>query len=419
MINWKHSGNTLRVSDKDLPAGLLFILRELNQAGHEAFVVGGSIRDIFLNRTVYDWDVATSATPVEVMDHFERVIETGLQHGTVTVCVGKETYEVTTYRVDVGASDGRRPDSVRFSTSLTEDLERRDFTMNAMAWNPLTGELRDPFGGKLAIDKRLITAVGDAHTRLSEDGLRSLRAARFAAVLGFQVDSSLFRAMGTTLEILKKVSVERIWQEMRKLVLGSNAPEGMKMLHDTGMLSVILPDIKFEQGRPATQFSNDLSVRLADLFIGQNEVFLKTSNQLKLPKKLTADVVHLLSAAERVLASGTMVGSDQYLIVSQIRRPYLPMVKMLVLGRCSVTDRERMFDRFEEFERISSSDRPLRVGELPIDGQWIMARFKLRPSRLVGHLLNHCLEESFKTTQFDQVDFYEAAIEEFLRGNDE
>ena len=95
------------------------------------------------------------------------------------------------------------------------------------------------------------------------------------------------------------------------------------------------------------------------------------------------------------------------------------MVKMLVLGRCLVIDRERMFDRFEEFERISSSDRPLRVGELPIDGQWIMARFKLRPSRLVGHLLNLCLEESFKTTQFDQVDFYEAAIEEFLRGNDE
>ena len=131
------------------------------------------------------------------------------------------------------------------------------------------------FCGKLAIDKSLITAVGDAHTRLSEDGLRSLRAARFAAVLGFQVDSSLFRAMGTTLDILKKVSVERIWQEMRKLVLGSNAPEGMKMLHDTGMLSVILPDIKFEQGRPATQFSNDLSVRLADLFIGQNEVFFE------------------------------------------------------------------------------------------------------------------------------------------------
>ena len=145
MINWKHSRNTLRVSDKDLPAGLLFILRELNQAGHEAFVVGGSIRDIFLNRTVYDWDVATSATPVEVMNQFERVIETGLQHGTVTVCVGKETYEVTTYRVDVGASDGRRPDSVRFSTSLTEDPRALRLHDERNGWNPLTGELCDPF----------------------------------------------------------------------------------------------------------------------------------------------------------------------------------------------------------------------------------------------------------------------------------
>ena len=157
-------------------------------AGYEAYLVGGAVRDVLLGRELHDWDITTNATPEQVSDCFERVIPTGVQHGTVTVLINREPFEVTTYRVDGDYyTDGRRPDGVQFTPNLEEDLARRDFTINAMAWCPETDRLVDPFDGQRDLGLKLVRAVGEAHARLSEDGLRAMRAVRFAAVLGFRI----------------------------------------------------------------------------------------------------------------------------------------------------------------------------------------------------------------------------------------
>lgn len=192
------------------------ILTTLASGGHDAVLVGGCVRDLLMGRPVHDFDIATSARPEQVMTLFPHAHPTGLQHGTVTVVKSGEPYEVTTFRVDLGYSDGRRPDAVLFSDNLIEDLRRRDFTINAMALR-LTGDIVDPFEGTADIAQGIIRAVGDPLERFSEDSLRILRAIRFRAQLGFSVEEETMRAMQVAAPLLKKVSSERIGQELKKI----------------------------------------------------------------------------------------------------------------------------------------------------------------------------------------------------------
>ena len=198
-----------------LPCGAAYVLRALRAAGHEAYVVGGCVRDSLLGRVPVDWDVTTSALPEETKAVFSGapVIETGIRHGTVTVLVDGEPVEITTYRVDGPYSDGRRPDSVAFTRSLREDLARRDFTVNAMAWSPETG-LADPFGGADDLRGGVIRSVGDPARRFQEDALRILRALRFSAALGFSVEVKTAGALRAGRALLGKVSAERITAEL-------------------------------------------------------------------------------------------------------------------------------------------------------------------------------------------------------------
>lgn len=216
------------------------VLDELNGAGHSAYVVGGCVRDSLLGLQPHDWDICTSARPEQVIDVFgaERVIPTGLKHGTVTVRENGESFEVTTFRVDGRYSDGRRPDSVRFSDSLLEDLMRRDFTVNAMAYHPDEG-LIDPFGGQEDIEGRLLRCVGDAYARFSEDALRILRAVRFGAVYGFHAGSYTRYAMATEARKLSGIDKERIGAEVRKILAGRYA--AMAIRKNIAVLNVVLP----------------------------------------------------------------------------------------------------------------------------------------------------------------------------------
>lgn len=208
----------------EIPDGARHILQTLNSAGHEAYLVGGCVRDLLRGVEPHDWDICTSALPEETERCFadRRVIETGLKHGTVTVLVGSEPYEITTYRTEGPYSDSRRPDYVRFVPNLEQDLARRDFTMNAIAMD-LQGNLRDPYGGADDIKAGLIRCVGEPDQRFQEDGLRVMRALRFAAVFGYNTEKHTAQAIHENRAMLDRVAAERINAELCKLLVGQNA----------------------------------------------------------------------------------------------------------------------------------------------------------------------------------------------------
>ncbi|MBQ5360668.1 MAG: CCA tRNA nucleotidyltransferase, partial [Lachnospiraceae bacterium] len=206
-----------------IPENASRIIDVIQQAGYEAYVVGGCVRDSVMGRKPNDWDITTSALPTDVKALFKRTVDTGLKHGTVTVLMGGESFEVTTYRIDGEYGDGRHPDQVTFTASLEEDLKRRDFTINAMAYNYTAG-LVDLFDGREDLRRKCIRAVGDPEKRFSEDALRILRAVRFAAQFGFGIEPETAGAIRELAPTLQKVSAERIRDELNKLLV-SDHPE--------------------------------------------------------------------------------------------------------------------------------------------------------------------------------------------------
>ena len=222
-----------------LPYEVEWVIGKIRDAGYEAFAVGGCVRDTLLGRTPEDWDVTTSARPEAVKAIFERTVDTGLQHGTVTVLKNRKGYEVTTYRIDGEYHDGRHPDSVEFTPNLLEDLKRRDFTINAMAYSHETG-IVDEFGGMEDLKAGIVRCVGRPEDRFTEDALRLLRALRFSAQLGFEIEESTYAAIKTIAPNLAKVSKERVQAELTKLLLSAH-PERILLLKETGLSVQIVP----------------------------------------------------------------------------------------------------------------------------------------------------------------------------------
>jgi tRNA nucleotidyltransferase (CCA-adding enzyme) len=226
-----------------LPPDVLGLCAKLRSAGKRAWVVGGCVRDVLLEREVNDWDIATDARPDEMMRIFPRAVPTGIQHGTVTVVLSGKHYEVTTLRGEGAYSDGRRPDTVHFVDDITSDLARRDFTVNAMAMDPVDGHVIDPFGGRKDFEAGLLRAVGDPRERFSEDGLRVLRAARFVATLELALDPDTERAIEPTLGTYKKVSAERVRDEWVKTMKARRPSLAFDVMRRTGILGVTCPEL--------------------------------------------------------------------------------------------------------------------------------------------------------------------------------
>ncbi len=224
----------------NIPERVNSIIKTLEDAGYEAFAVGGCIRDIILGRQPQDWDITTSALPQQVKSLFRRTVDTGIKHGTVTVMIGDEGFEVTTYRVDGIYEDGRHPRDVSFTRELKEDLRRRDFTINAMAYNDRDG-LVDLYGGMDDIEKKTIRCVGEPEERFGEDALRMLRAIRFSAQLGYEIDPETEKAIGKLSGNLSKISAERIHAELIKILV-SDHPEKIEKAYETGLTAVFLPE---------------------------------------------------------------------------------------------------------------------------------------------------------------------------------
>ncbi len=224
-----------------LPEDVALIIRVLCRHGYQAYAVGGCIRDAIMGREPKDWDIATDAHPAEVGRLFEKTADTGIKHGTVTVVLNGRNYEVTTFRVDGRYTDGRHPDKVEFTSRIEDDLRRRDFTINAMAWDPEKGII-DPFGGMEDISRRIIRTVGDPADRFREDALRMLRAVRFASTLGFGIEGDTFEGIRQNSSLISRISAERIREELTGILV-SDDPMKFAILHDTGLLGHIMPEL--------------------------------------------------------------------------------------------------------------------------------------------------------------------------------
>ena len=277
-----------------LPENVKFIIDKLEAAGFEAYAVGGCVRDSILGRTPNDWDITTSAKPLETKALFKKTFDTGIKHGTISVLLGKEIYEVTTYRIDGEYEDSRHPKEVTFTSDLKEDLLRRDFTINAMAYNPTTG-LVDMYGGEEDLKNHIIRCVGNPHDRFTEDALRIMRAVRFAAQLNYDIEDNTKEAIKELAGTLSKISAERIQTELVKLVT-SDHPEFLKLAWELGITEVILPEfdraMASEQNNPNHSYSvgehtlivmqslpADKVMRLAGLFHDIGKMDTKTTDE--------------------------------------------------------------------------------------------------------------------------------------------
>ncbi len=287
-----------------LPTDVRFILDKMSESGYLAHVVGGSVRDSLIGRPLGDFDITTNATPNQTKAVFcdYRTVDTGIKHGTVTLVLNGTPYEITTYRVDGDYKDNRHPEEVTFTDRLDEDLARRDFTVNAMAYNPYTG-LSDPFGGREDAACRLIRAVGDPKVRFSEDALRILRALRFASVLGFEIERDTADALRELANHLSSISKERIYTELKKLVMGVDATSVLYEYAD--VLECVLCGLRIEKLPDKERFDKaDIYSRFASLFLLNSdepeELAERVFTDLKTDKFTRTHTVSVLSAYDNV-----------------------------------------------------------------------------------------------------------------------
>lgn len=308
-----------------IPKNAIEICKILQSAGHQASIVGGCIRDLMLNITPKDWDITTSALPSEIISLFEITYPTGIDHGTITVSMGKnieDNFEVTTFRTDGQYLDGRRPNKVSYIKNIEEDLARRDFTINSMAFDPINNKLIDPFNGQIDINNKIIKAVGDANLRFQEDGLRIMRAARFASRFEYEIEPSTLEGMKNNIDTLKLVSKERISDELSKTLLSKNPYIGLQILNNCGALNIACPLLK---SRPEylcflnrnIKYSGALETRLAYIYanckapLPQNELFdLKFSSK---EIKRVAFLLNLLDELNTFIIKNTKLAFAQFI----------------------------------------------------------------------------------------------------------
>ncbi len=362
---------TVKLSEK-----AKLIIDSLRNAGFEAFAVGGAVRDSLMGRDADDLDITTSAKPEDTKKVFSAfpVIETGIKHGTVTVVLDRATFEITTYRTEIGYADSRHPDSVSFVNNITEDLARRDFTMNAIAYSPYDG-IVDPFCGYRDIQNKIIRTVGEPNKRFSEDALRILRALRFSSVLGFEIEDNTAKAIFELAENLKFVSSERIYTEMKKLICGTNAQ--FVINEYLQVFKTILPingDYKAIHKLP-----NDYAMRLYCLF-GESYKEALTVLRAENKVKWTCDV----------LASSKPIPTDPEKVkfyISSLGREHAKTV---------IAYRKAIFN--EDAENISSSilnsGSPLFLSDLAVNGNDL---FDIGiKGKEIGEMLNALLESVIK-----------------------
>jgi len=415
-----------------LPAPLLEVLGRLGQAGHRSWIVGGAVRDLLLHRprAAVDFDLATPATPQQVMALFRKVVPTGVEHGTVTVVTGGLAIEVTTFRGEGRYLDGRRPESVTFLTDLEADLGRRDFTMNALAWDPLAGDFRDPHGGRADMARRVVRAVGDAAERFAEDGLRPMRAVRFAAQLGYGLAPATRQAIPGALPVVARVAVERLSDELGRLVVAHDAPRAIGLMRSTGLLEVVLPalaalprSVQDHAARVLGAVPSDPALRFAALLhpLGADAVGALLL-ALRQPRRVADEAAALVRGhACRLGARGPVLPPSLPEVRRWLSRSGPERAEALVaLAEAEASasaPRSRRAARLEVKElqeRLSQIQRdapPLSAQDLALDGRSAMEALGTGPGPHVGEALRHLLERVLEDPSLNQ----RAALEAELR----
>lgn len=385
---------TIRLIEADIPSAVLEVVTALQQAGHRAFLVGGCVRDLLRGQKPKDFDVASSATPSAVQKVFKRVIPTGIEHGTVTVVLRGAHVEVTTFRAEAEYVDGRRPSRVDFHEDIDADLARRDFTMNAMAWDPVSRLLVDPFGGQRDLEAGIVRCVGEALERFSEDGLRPLRAVRFATVLDFTVEPKTEAAIGQTLSVFRKVAVERVHQEFVKLLVAPQVAKGLELLRRTGLMGEFLPQALDADFAAVARAPADEAVRLAVLLAHRTDARDVTLG-LRFPNRVADDVAHLVAHQALPEPSTDDAGLRRWL--SRVDPRFVPGLFDAAQARGLEPEGLRA-----RVERVLAAQPPLTTKALALDGRAIMQVLGVGPSAAIGQasrfLLDRVLDEPSQNT---------------------
>ncbi|MBT5183790.1 MAG: CCA tRNA nucleotidyltransferase [Euryarchaeota archaeon] len=367
-ISGEHIPNLIPIDDD-----IIHVLDVLCSGGFGAWIVGGAVRDCVLGRKPTEYDICTDATPEQVIESFEKTIPTGKKYGTITVKSGNSQFEVTTLRTETGYGDGRRPDIVEWGTSLEIDLSRRDFTMNAMAYDCARELLHDPFGGKEDLASGNLRAVGDAHHRLSEDGLRIMRAYRFMDRQENGIwlpDKQLSAALIDNRAMLALISIERIWNELERIILGPNADFVLARMNRDGVLPAIIGyPLPFESFELVTKLPSDLEARIAILFsslksLEVNDILMR----LRAPKKVIKRCRHLHFLIDNTPAEHEL-------------RLYRMVVSKEVNTHISLASATGKVTSLIE----KSLQYPTDITCL-VDGEWLMKKTKFEPGMKLGRL---------------------------------
>jgi poly(A) polymerase/tRNA nucleotidyltransferase (CCA-adding enzyme) len=420
------------LAKKKINRHALKIIRTLKSHGYQAYLVGGCVRDLLLGKTPAEWDLTTNALPKEVAKLFKKVVPTGIKYGTVTVILNGEKFEVTTFRKDEKYADGRHPLNVKFTQLLTDDLLRRDFTINAMAYDPISSELVDLFSGAADLKAELIRAVASPVSRFLEDGLRPVRACRFAAQLGFAIEKKTLSAIPKTLRVVKKVAIERVHDELIKMLKAEKPSVALDYMRKSGILKIFIPELVKLRGvkQPNAYHKYDvywhslyscdaaprdnLIVRLAallhdiakpkckkgDTFYDHDQVgyvaTLKILKRLRFSNEITTKV--------SALVANHMFNYESSWTDAAVRR-FMRRVGQENLGdlfALRVADVKAMVGRvghkyLDELKRrikkIVAQENALHVSGLKINGRDVMRALNIPPGPEVGAALNALLEK--------------------------
>ncbi|OPJ57476.1 CCA tRNA nucleotidyltransferase [Clostridium oryzae] len=426
-----------------IPQKVNYIIDELKTSGFQAYTVGGCVRDCFLDRMPNDWDITTEALPEDIIKIFPHTIPTGIKHGTISVMIDNELFEVTTYRIDGEYSDNRHPDSVVFTDNIVDDLSRRDFTINAMAYNESNG-LVDPFNGLNDLNNKLIMAVGNADNRFNEDALRMIRAIRFSCQLDFRIHDDTFLAIQNNCGLIQNVSAERIREEFCKILLCKVPSKGIENLRISGLLQYIIPEILpmvgFNQKNPhhtmdvythtMTVLDNteaDLSLRLSALFhdIGKPSTFSidkknighfygheykgmdlaeKILKRLKFDNNTIKKVSILIHYHMTRYNKFKMSGIKK--LITKVEKENLDVLFSLqvadVKGSAPPYDFSGINDMKTKINKILEEHQPICLKDLNINGNDLI-KLGVKPGKDVGIVLNKLLDlvlEDSKLNEF-------------------
>ncbi|MBS5938098.1 CCA tRNA nucleotidyltransferase [Clostridium sp.] len=418
------------------PKEVKLIIDTFYKNNFEAFMVGGCVRDILLGNLPKDYDITTSAKPEITISLFDKTIPTGLKHGTVTVLINNEPYEITTYRTEGKYIDNRRPSSVDFVTDIKEDLSRRDFTINSLAYNQKVG-LIDYFNGTDDIKNKIIRCVGNADKRFKEDALRMLRAVRFSCQLNFDIEENTYTAIKNNYKLIKNISSERIRDELCKILISENPSKGLEILRDTKLLEIILPEINalYNFSPKCTNHNrnifahtlkvidnteNDLLLRLSALFhdVGKLNTLTPLNNGTfygfpghclegsimvkKILSRLRFDnntikVISKLIEHHLVLNATTMPTKYEVkILLNEMGVNNINLLFSLQRADINSLDNPKVFLEKVKYtenlvNEIINNREPLIIKDLNISGGDLISNLNLKPGKILGDVLNHLL----------------------------